>query len=123
MSSNADRLALLRAAGFHVHVSHRRPCDPRSVPFPKWAAREITRVDRIAAGAVWAAKGGTTEVSIILDFDLGSPGSGPVEYVGTAMCSRRDNFNRGLGLHIALNRAETEMAAEGWRLVDGTWQR
>jgi len=103
----------LRARGYAVHVTHRR--NYYDAHLGRRAYKAATRHEAENLGfATYAVcpTGGSTEVSIY-DAGLG------VQVFGSAYCSDADNFNRRLGLRMALGRALSAFEShvrmlEGW---------
>lgn len=122
MSKNSDTISFLKEMGYKVQVVHERPLADRSVVYtvngqPVEVAGEFG--EKIACsryflradpdGAQWRPNGGATYVRIL-------KGEGEPERVvaeGQSECSDLDNFNKRLGLTIALGRALKAMKAEG----------
>ena len=95
-SLGQQKLQELRAEGWEVRVSHRRPLQNPNGPSKKL----LTRYELSELGLrpkSWSTKGGETEVTLV-------NGNGVVRQ-GISRCSAKDNFNRKLGLLIALGRA------------------
>ena len=99
MTSGATQLAALKEAGYKVTVSHQRRYE--AVPSPHGWIPAAVQSHRIIP------TGGITRVEI---FWPDKPEE--VLATGVAFCSNRDNYNRKLGLTIAIGRA---LKALGWR--------
>jgi hypothetical protein len=104
MNTGAETLASLKEAGYKVHVSHRRPVN-YEIGSDTFVVREyLTRFQldediksgRIPAGAWFNHTGGETTVTI--ETERGA-------VVGRAICRRDEQFDRALGLTIAIGRA------------------
>ena len=86
----------LRRSGYKVRVHHHR---------------KLTRVAKLDGKAlVAAARGGRTVIEIT------TPDGETL--IGTARCSRKENFNKKLGVRIALGRALKGVVNEGSRVVE-----
>ena len=75
----------LKILGYDVEVKHDRMYDQR------WDNRRRNYLNAISP------KGGVTKVTVV--------DTAGIEYYGLAECSPKDNFNRKLGVRIALGRA------------------
>lgn len=118
MSKNSEALRFLKEAGYEVEIVHERPLEGVSIA-RDWAGDPMivrghfgepimcNRYTRRADYELlkWRPNGGHTRVRIFKGDSL------LVE--GFAMCSELDNFNRHLGLTIALGRALKAMKANG----------
>lgn len=95
-----QKVAELREQGYDVYISHARPVygsNGSGIPEAVYTKRQAKEL-----GKQLRPNGGVTTVSIRKGDDS------PV-WQGTSLCSTRDNFNRRLGLEIALGRALKKM--------------
>lgn len=100
MHNTAKAIEELRQSGFRVKIQHRRPLlGAEHIKVTKWELDEYNDGDGL--GDIFSIYGGETIVKIIIinDEEL------QIEYTGISECSKKDRFNRKLGLQIALGRA------------------
>lgn len=84
----------LRNNGYKVRVLHYRL--PNRVETGGWSATGIVRDAVRLQGCDFKPKGGRTK--LIIDSPSGE------HYEGESICSKRDNYNKKLGVRIALGR-------------------
>ncbi len=82
----SEKIQRLKEEGYEVEVVHQR-----------W---QVAEPGKFGATPSLMQKGGLTRVTISHE-----DGDGKTKVTGIAECSPRDNFNKRLGLMIALNRA------------------
>jgi hypothetical protein len=112
MHNTAKAIEELRQSGFRVKIQHRRPLlGAEHIKVTKWELDEYNDGDGLTGmawaifslymGDIFSIYGGETIVKIIIinDEEL------QIEYTGISECSKKDRFNRKLGLQIALGRA------------------
>lgn len=96
----ARKIEILRALGWKINVSHKRPLKGQEdLPFEIggfWRKHELVN------GEEFSSRGGWTHIRIT------DPDNG-LSYHGDAFCSSKDNFNKKIGLNIALGRALKEI--------------
>jgi hypothetical protein len=85
----ANRIAELREQGYEVDVNHVRKM-----------SLDMSRRDGVPTNYVIEPRGGATTVTLT---------KGEKSVYGHAICSDRDNYNRKIGLAIALGRACKEL--------------
>jgi len=87
----------LRREGWKVKVNHYRNVEENRLMWKPYKIREL--------GLTFAPHGGSTMIE--LEAPDGRRGN------GTSLCSRCDNFNRRVGVLIALGRALDQMESAG----------
>lgn len=92
----SETINRLRDDGYEVRVSHRRPTTSWNLDSDVL----LTKQEAKDQGHKLAPKGGVTHVMIAKSDD---------KWHGASRCSRLDNFNRRMGLQIALGRAMKQM--------------
>lgn len=98
-------IANLRTQGYRVNVRHLRAIKYVH-PLPlmtTYAAKRAVMPETHLRPSMFSPRGGRTEVEIVRD--------GSIVAFGATNCSTRDNYNKAVGLQIALGRALKELPA------------
>lgn len=105
--NNYEIIKSLRDSGYKVWVNHKRPVEVSHVLLDIGEVDHYDIHDLKGAPTRFNFKpcGGRTIVAIYKDEEFYDMFLGQ----GEAVCSKRDNFNKALGTHIALRRAIDDM--------------